>query len=60
MGAMRRVKSVLASHPGTGLSVHWQDDPRGCAVWLYLWSDMLQRGELIDSCYATIATPCYY
>jgi hypothetical protein len=60
MGAMKRVKAVLACHHRSGLSVYWQDDPRGCAIWLYRFSDALERGAPIDSCYASIATPCYY
>ena len=58
MGAMRRAKAVLAGMPD--LMIFWQDDPRGCAVYLYSMAECLERGGKIDSCYATLGTACFY
>lgn len=57
-GAMRRAKAVLAGLPD--LSIYWQDDPRGCAIYIYSFSEWQERGGSLDSVISTIGTACFY
>lgn len=57
-GAMRRAKSVLIGKPDLG--IFWQDDPRGCAIYLYSRSEWLERGAPLDSVISTMGTACFY
>ena len=56
--AMRRAKAVLVGLPD--VSIYWQDDPRGSAIYIYNRSEVLERGGNVDSCYATVGTACFY
>lgn len=58
--AMRSARQVLVNCPNRDLRIYWQDDCRGCMLYIYNAADVLERGGCIDSCYSTTATACYY
>lgn len=57
-GAMRRAVAVLAGLPD--VSIYWQQDPRGCTVYIYYRAEVLERGGDVSSLYSSVGTACFY
>ena len=53
-GALNRAKSIVAEH---GLTVYYQGDPRGCALWVIRPGD-IPAGETVDSFYTNGVAVC--